>query len=433
MSAFARSIARAAVRGTLSIAIAAAILAFVAISGSAFLPILVAEAHGQTLSGLGIGDREEKTEEIAGTSMRERSGPFTMHRWDYADGNSLRLTTTGGAIIYMESNWGGEARGRTSDFPGLTYGRTTLAEIRAMAGSNGFAFSEAGPAQPMDDGIAMFNSYEIEGSPGVAVTFVTKVPHGANVTGATMATAAVLESIILADIDYQEMIWGDRIPPDRGYVPIQWGQRGPSAAAPATAPAPSPATESKTRRIVPRRGAGLDIPATTPTAVTASAAPTAPDGVWVYGDHPLWGASAHVNLGGESYGVGCTGLSDTEGHTAVLRLTEGLVMPGPTPETRAKGTGSHDFTFVGIEGYGGRLIDRSPDGSHFAAPGTACDVGIEELSAARELLIVDPTAGPRGRGATAFTIPLRGSAEALRQLTASCPGIRSDIANHCGI
>jgi hypothetical protein len=117
--------------------------------------------------------------------------------------------------------------GKPSDFPGFVYGQTTLADIRAHAQNNGFAFKEHLIGVRLD-GLALFNAYEIEGTPGVVVTFVTKLSKTdderlrtgkANVD---INRAARLDAIILADAGYLNAIWGDAKLTHKAYKPIRW-------------------------------------------------------------------------------------------------------------------------------------------------------------------------------------------------------------------
>jgi hypothetical protein len=93
--------------------------------------------------------------------------------------------------------------------------------------NNGFAFKER-LIEVRPDGLALFNAYEVEGAPGLVVTFVTKLSKTdearlrtgkANVD---LNRAARLVSIILADAGYLDTIWGDAKLQDKRYKPIRW-------------------------------------------------------------------------------------------------------------------------------------------------------------------------------------------------------------------
>jgi hypothetical protein len=155
--------------------------------------------------------------------------PHEEQRWKLPDGNKLSVAADPETkrIVYAEKKWSGGTTGRPADFPGFIYGETTLADIRAHAQNNGFAFKER-LIDVRPDGLALFNAYEVEGTPGVVVTFVTKLSkkdEGRLRTGnanVDLNRAARLDSIILADAGYLDTIWGDGKLRDKGYKPIRW-------------------------------------------------------------------------------------------------------------------------------------------------------------------------------------------------------------------
>jgi hypothetical protein len=78
----------------------------------------------------------------------------------------------------------------------------------------------------LPDGIAAFNSYEVEGSPGLVATFVTKVltkdiQRHKN-SKAKLDTIARLDSIVLADAAYLDALWGEEKTKDGKYKAIRW-------------------------------------------------------------------------------------------------------------------------------------------------------------------------------------------------------------------
>ena len=140
---------------------------------------LTAVAQAQTLNGIRIGEEISAASRMAGKStFRVAAGPHEEVRWRLPDGNKLALATDpgNGRIAYAEETWGGRPDGKPADFPGFIYGETTLADIRMHAENNGFAFVER-LIDERPDGLRLFNSYEVEGSPGLVVTFVTRCPR----------------------------------------------------------------------------------------------------------------------------------------------------------------------------------------------------------------------------------------------------------------
>ena len=187
-------------------------------------------AQAQSLSGIKVGDEISSTSRLDARPLPSKSvDPQKERRWKLPDGNRLSVAADPGTqkIVYAETKWGGGAHGKPADFPGFVYGETTLADIRAHAQNNGFAFKEH-LIDVRPDGLALFNAYEVEGAPGVVVTFVTRLSmkdherlrNGkANVD---INRAARLDAIILADTGYLDTIWGDAKLRGKAYKPIRW-------------------------------------------------------------------------------------------------------------------------------------------------------------------------------------------------------------------
>jgi hypothetical protein len=187
-------------------------------------------AQAQSLSGIKVGEEISSASEIDARPLPSRStDPHEDRRWKLPDGNRLSIAADPETkkIVYTEKTWGGGAHGKPTDFPGFVYGETTLADIRTHAQNNGFAFKEH-LIDVRPDGLALFNAYEVEGAPGLVVTFVTKLSRKdderlrtgkANVD---INRAARLDAIILADAGYLDTIWGDAKLRGKAYKPIRW-------------------------------------------------------------------------------------------------------------------------------------------------------------------------------------------------------------------
>ena len=196
-------------------------------------------AQAQSLSGIKVGEEISSASKLDARPLPSKSvDPHEARRWKLSDGNKLSVAADPETkkIVYAEKTWSGGVNGKPSDFPGFVYGQTTLADIRAHAQNNGFAFKEH-LIGVRPDGLALFNAYEIEGAPGVVVTFVTKLSKKdderlrtgkANVD---INRAARLDAIILADAGYLDTIWGDAKLRDKRYKPIRWEPPHPAALA----------------------------------------------------------------------------------------------------------------------------------------------------------------------------------------------------------
>jgi hypothetical protein len=202
--------------------------AAIAIAASVLFGI---SAQAQSLSGIKVGEAISSVSKINAKPLPSKSvASHEEQRWKLPDGNRLSVAADPETkrIVYAEKKWSGGATGRPADFPGFLYGETTLADIRAHAQNSGFAFKER-LIEVRPDGLALFNAYEVEGAPGLVVTFVTKLSkkdEGHLRTGkpnVDINHAARLDAIILADAEYLSTIWGDAKLQGKAYKPIRWG------------------------------------------------------------------------------------------------------------------------------------------------------------------------------------------------------------------
>ncbi|MBQ0820454.1 hypothetical protein KBI52_09585 [Microvirga sp. HBU67558] len=191
---------------------------------------LTAATQAQTLNGIRIGEDITTASRVAGKpASRVAAGPHEEVRWRLSDGNKLALATDplNGRIAYAEETWGGRPDSKPADFPGFRYGETTLADIRMHAENNGFAFVER-LIDERPDGLRLFNAYEVEGSPGLVVTFVTRMSTRdtrrlkGNQESVDINRAAKLDGIILGDARYLVAIWGQAKLKAKDYKPIRW-------------------------------------------------------------------------------------------------------------------------------------------------------------------------------------------------------------------
>lgn len=201
---------------------------------------VTAGAQAQTLNGIRIGEEITVASRIAGKPIaRAAAGPHEELRWRLPDGNKLALATDpgNGRIAYAEETWGGQADGKPADFPGFTYGETTLADIRKHAENNGFAFVER-LIDERPDGLGLFNAYEIEGSPGLVVTFVTRMSTKdtqklkGKQEDIDINRAAKLVGVILGEAHYLESIWGQAKLKGKNVKPIRWASARSAAIKP---------------------------------------------------------------------------------------------------------------------------------------------------------------------------------------------------------
>lgn len=187
--------------------------------------------QAQSLSSVQIGDRLSSLEAKIGFApdIKNRQGPMQIQKWTFADGNALSVTADAetGKVVYCEAEWGGQVGGSISDFPGFSYGKTTLTDIRKHFGSNGMAYAaRGGVAATRDGGVVFLNSWEVKSPYGQVATFVTKISPSRFAAAKKSKNGpgdfAVLDSVILADPAYVDRIWGKEKTFDPTYSAINW-------------------------------------------------------------------------------------------------------------------------------------------------------------------------------------------------------------------
>ncbi|TAY13754.1 MULTISPECIES: hypothetical protein [Rhizobium] len=203
---------------------------------SAFLLSTASTAFAQSMSGISVGGDRQQLDSIGSRPVAtEAMGPHTIEKYKLSGGNELSVTyhRASGKIVYLETDWGGETAGAFSDFEGFKFGKTTLSEIRTKLGSNGMSFKDRPPATPTTDGgLALFNSYEVNGS-GTIATFVTSF-SAATVksikekgSDPNIGDIATLEAVIVGEKVYLETIWGSDKLTSPNYSAIDWPGNGP--------------------------------------------------------------------------------------------------------------------------------------------------------------------------------------------------------------
>lgn len=146
-------------------------------------------------------------------------------------------------------------------------------------------------------------------------------------------------------------------------------------------------------------------------------APPKADGpAWTYGEHPLWGMSAHVTAGEHSVGLRCL-TPKGEGPVVAVAFTPGLVVTG--------GYVSINYKIAGTQAEGSYRVESK--GKYFEGTGTTCAISLDELQKGRTLVLEDIADKPKVLG----RIPLGGAKAAIAKLVAACPAMKRDMDN-CG-
>lgn len=184
-------------------------------------------------------------------------------------------------------------------------------------------------------------------------------------------------------------------------------------------------------------------------APSASAGlPKVPAGAWRYGDHPVFGPSAYVEVGDGTVSLACaySGTDPTVGDILRLRLTGNILAPGqvtvmfqgrPDAFTIEDETGSGQTEKRGntcetaVSAFRGAdalvLVPGRIDGIQSVGGGTEITID----NGGRRSVIRSAKEGARLPGSR--LIPLKGSSAAIGKLIAACPAARLDIENNCGI
>ena len=197
-----------------------------------------------------------------------------------------------------------------------------------------------------------------------------------------------------------------------------------------------------------------------PTQAAAQSVPAAPQGQppreqqasWRYGNHALFGLSAHIDADGESFGLACgfRGVDLMRGDSVLVRMTRGL-----SPESTKPMRGL--YVVEGRPGAGGSVVFENHPRGFLQLKSNACGI-IQDTQRGRAILFPDGvfvslevrgketilTLTQRGiekqiRGdgdlhklVDTKRVPLTGAAKAIRQLVNACPAIRADFRNDCG-
>lgn len=137
---------------------------------------------------------------------------------------------------------------------------------------------------------------------------------------------------------------------------------------------------------------------------------------WVYGDHPVLGKSAHVRIGSEAVGFACgyTGTDRARDDVVAFRATSSLG-PAGAKQLSGKVDGYSDI-------FGWKTTDK---GGLLEISGNTCETSLVEAKAATSMTVTID-----GR---TTSVPTKGSSAAISKLIATCPLIKRDIEEMCGL
>ena len=187
-----------------------------------------ATGHAQSLYGFKVGDDlRVVAKSHPKPSSTEALGSFAAVKWDLPKGNAVSVTALPetGRIVFIESDWGGDITGATTEVPGMQFGTTTLGDIRRKFQSNGFGF-KSNLGQATDADLVFFNCYQIDSDPDLIAVFITTLPikDVPVVDGKPKLDSGQghLDAVILASLEYLKEIWGEERIFDATYHPVPW-------------------------------------------------------------------------------------------------------------------------------------------------------------------------------------------------------------------
>ncbi|HRF42382.1 MAG TPA: hypothetical protein PK198_26510, partial [Saprospiraceae bacterium] len=94
-----------------------------------------AQPAGISMLGLKIGDSPKTVEQI---KLKVDAREKNMIKFKTSDGNDFSVTVQKGKIVYMENDWLQNPKATQPLYSDFRFGHTTLREIRARFGTNGF-------------------------------------------------------------------------------------------------------------------------------------------------------------------------------------------------------------------------------------------------------------------------------------------------------
>ena len=207
-------------------ALAVSLAAATAFAGAAGAPALL---------GLAIGAPESAERALHLAVADSAVAPsLAIRRYELPDGGNLEVTVdrTTNQIVLLQHLRLGQTGVVASDLAGFDYGRTTLAGIRKVCGSNGFIYPKGPTGDQVGDRFVLVNAYDVAGQP-LVVVFLTSVPMddvrklaaGDRKNPDALGDLAVLSGMILARRDFVEKVWGAGRMADDPCPPVPWTAR----------------------------------------------------------------------------------------------------------------------------------------------------------------------------------------------------------------
>ncbi|MES5097868.1 hypothetical protein ABUK73_06530 [Agrobacterium sp. BA1120] len=197
----------------------------------ALLPV-ASGAVAQSISGFYLGEDKGGLQRLGNPVRTKSDGSFTTQSYLGSDGIELKATfeNQSNQIVALETTWPRASIGPLAGYGGLTFGKTSLGEIRSQLGSKGILYASQPPVVVLGDSIAVLSYFEVSGTDAVAAFFTSISGSDAALLKASFGVnayknspeAAKLRTIGVFKRDYLERGQGTKRILDIGYREIPW-------------------------------------------------------------------------------------------------------------------------------------------------------------------------------------------------------------------
>lgn len=199
----------------------------------AFFAVTTPSVSGaQSIEGFRLGDDKIALQRLGAPSETKADGAFTTLTYHGSDGVDLEATyqKPSNLLIALKATWPKDVAGPSTGYGDLTFGETSLSEIRSQMGSRGILYGSKSPVASSNGTIDIVSYFDVSGTDTVA-TFVTsidsdqaarlKATFGADAYKNAPA-AAKLRTISISRREYLEKSQGTKRTLDIGYRAISW-------------------------------------------------------------------------------------------------------------------------------------------------------------------------------------------------------------------
>jgi len=170
-----------------------------------------------SMLGIKINDPKNSLDSIKLEIIAEEND---MIKYRTDNGNDFSITLEKGKVVYMENDWLQNEKGKKPLYSDLSFGQTSLQDIRNKYGTNGFSYKSRGPFATETD-LIEFNCFEFDSPNNEILVTITKISLKANVTEQNVADSLKLDALIIASKAYLDKTWGEEKLFDKNYKKIK--------------------------------------------------------------------------------------------------------------------------------------------------------------------------------------------------------------------